>query len=182
MIKAEFELWKQIKGLEEDGYEISTWGNVRKKLKSGKYKDIKPYPTANGYLKVDFRRKDENGKRVSDGAYRQRTIHQLVAEAFLGFETGNGSEIDHINFDKTDNHVENLRIVTKSENLKHGSGYKKKVTQVVGVNVFTGEVFYFKSIAEAERETGAQSIRACLNGVYKTSGNYYWYSKEEYEK
>lgn len=179
----EMEIWKPIKGLEKEGYEISTLGNARKKLKNGNYRPLKPYNTGSGYDKLNFRITDEHGNRISaDKWHRQRCVHQLVAEAFLNYDVDSGLEIDHINHNKKDNRLGNLRIVTRSENCKHGCGYKIKITPVVGVRISDGEVFRFKSIAKAEEATGATSIRACLNGTYNSSGNYFWFDEAEYDK
>lgn len=45
-------------------------------------------------------------------------VHRLVTEAFLG-PRPDGFEVDHINRDKHDNRVENLRYVTHSGNMKN---------------------------------------------------------------
>ena len=42
--------------------------------------------------------------------------HRIVYETFVG-EIPKGFEIDHINTIRTDNRLENLRIVTRSENM-----------------------------------------------------------------
>lgn len=44
--------------------------------------------------------------------------HRFIWEAFNG-EIPNGMEIDHINTIRTDNHLENLRLVTSSENKRN---------------------------------------------------------------
>lgn len=84
-------------------------------------------------------------------------IHRLVAEAFIG--PVEGYEIDHIDTNRTNNHVFNLRIVTRKENAnnpltilnlkKHSDEYKKKYSRKVKDN--NGN--YFQSIIEASRQT-----------------------------
>lgn len=44
-----------------------------------------------------------------------------------------GYEIDHINHDKIDNHIENLRIVSHSDNLKNLSLRSDNKTGISGV-------------------------------------------------
>ena len=48
------------------------------------------------------------------------TVHRLVAQAFLG-ERPEGMVIDHIDRDKTNNHISNLRYCSLSENSKNVS-------------------------------------------------------------
>lgn len=85
------------------------------------------------------------------------TVHRLVAEAFIG--PVDGFEIDHIDTNRANNHVSNLRIVTRKENAnnpltisnlkKHSDEYKKKYGRKVKDN--NGN--YFQSIIEASRQT-----------------------------
>ncbi len=58
---------------------------------------------------------DEN-KRVS-----RKSVHSLVCLAFIG-DRPNDSQINHINFDRQDNRLENLEYVSPSENVKHSVG------------------------------------------------------------
>lgn len=103
------EKWKTIPNF--SGYEASTLGNIRSLnyKRTGKVKVLKPGLSPDGYLKTMIL--DDNGK------YRSWTIHLFVALAFIG-EKPDGLEIDHINGIKTDNRLENLEYVTRSENVK----------------------------------------------------------------
>ena len=51
-------------------------------------------------------------------------VHRLVYEAFIG-EIRDGMEIDHINTIRTDNRLENLRVVTHKENILNPLTLKK---------------------------------------------------------
>ena len=53
-----------------------------------------------------------------DGKPKGFCVHRLVGEAFIP-NPDNKPELDHINQDKSDNRIENLRWVTKSENCQN---------------------------------------------------------------
>lgn len=91
------EEWKPYKD-----YEVSNFGRVKGKL--GKI--LKTCFNGGGYLYVCI---CENGKR------KNMKIHRLVALCFIP-NPDNKPQVDHINRDKTDNRVENLRWATRSEN------------------------------------------------------------------
>jgi len=64
---------------------------------------IKPQRHYKGYHKVKV-----NGKNTK--------VHRVIAETFISNPL-NLPEVDHINEDKTDNRVENLRWVSTSQNM-----------------------------------------------------------------
>lgn len=100
------EEWKDIVGYEEV-YQISNLGNI-KSLKFQKEKTLKPQTNTKGYFIVNL---------YKNKKMKSHQIHQLVAMAFLN-HTPCKMElvINHINFDKKDNKVYNLEIVTNREN------------------------------------------------------------------
>ena len=77
----------------------------------GKTKNISEYAdaTRGGYVYVDM-----NGKH--------KYKHVIVAKQFIPNDDPiNKTEVDHINNDRTDYHIENLRWTTKSENQRNRS-------------------------------------------------------------
>ena len=72
----------------------------------GKGKFLKQTIHKKGYHRVGLYR---------DGKQKRFSVHRLVAQAFIP-NPDNKPEVDHINQDKSDNRLENLRWVTSSEN------------------------------------------------------------------
>lgn len=93
-------------------YEIDTQGNVYSLLqaKSRRKRILKAYPNGNGYMKVNL--------YDVDGKCKKKYIHRLVAAAFIP-NPNNYSEVNHIDCDKTNNHVDNLEWCDRKTNLKH---------------------------------------------------------------
>lgn len=100
--------WKEIVG--NPKYEVSSCGNVRRKKDGRLIKlDKKRYVYASIYY-------EDTMKRC--------LVHRLVGGAFIPNPDGKET-IDHLNRDKHDNRVENLRWATQQENLwnKQHKGY-----------------------------------------------------------
>lgn len=110
------EIWKDIPDY-EGLYQISNLGNV-KSIKS-KTKILKPGLNSCGYLSVVLY-KSKIAKTIK--------VHQLVAMAFLGHKRcGFKKVINHINFNRQDNRLCNIEVVTSRENgnKKHISSSSK---------------------------------------------------------
>ena len=105
------EIFKDIPNY-EGSYQVSDLGNV-KSLRYGKERILKPATHKSGYLHLGLRK---------DCKRKDKNIHQLVAESFLNHvPCGTKLVVNHINFNKHDNRIENLELVTSRENgnLKH---------------------------------------------------------------
>jgi len=123
------ERWKPAPGL-RGFYEVSNIGRVRRAVAIGKNrrnakigKIRKLQPDKNGYLTVLAclgSRKD----------VKLAKVHRLVVGAFIG-EIPEGMQVNHKNGVKYDNRVENLEIVTPSQNTQHAFdvlGRKVRIT------------------------------------------------------
>lgn len=131
------EVWKPIESFER--YEVSTMGNVRRGEKL-----LVPGLDSDGYQQVNLY---TGGKRCT------QKVHRLVMDAF-NTNTENKPQIDHINRERTDNRLQNLRWVTASENVRNSKWFtdemyglswnKKNSSYVVRVNV-EGKERYFGS-------------------------------------
>lgn len=100
------EIWKDIPEY-EGYYQVSDLGRV-KSLWFGKEKILKAGINSRGYRTVVLS-KGNGGKCFN--------VHQLVAMAFLGHKPcGYVFVINHKNFDRLDNRIENIEITTQREN------------------------------------------------------------------
>ena len=100
------EIWKQYLDTQ---YEVSNLGNVRN-IKTKVV--LSQEDTGNGYLCV--------GLQMDKGVYKKTRVHRMVAMAFLEFQrTEERNEVDHINGNKSDNSVDNLRWCTHKENMNN---------------------------------------------------------------
>ena len=91
-----------------EDYEVNEKGEVfshisNKKLGGTSVKD--------GYIQVMLRKRNT-------GATKRMLVHQLVAKMFIPNPEMKGC-INHKNFNKSDNRVENLEWCTRAENNKH---------------------------------------------------------------
>jgi hypothetical protein len=131
-------------------YDVSDFGNVRNK-KTGRI--LKGGCNKKGYLVVGLR--NNEGKKTIK-------IHRLVAVTFLD-NPKNKKCIDHINNNRSDNNLINLRFATQMQNSqnsklssKNTSGCKgvckvknkwRATIQINGIKIHLG---YFETIEEAK--------------------------------
>lgn len=111
---------REIKGYEL--YEVCESGRVFSKKRN---RFLTPYPNSSGYLRVVLSK---------DGVTSKFFLHQLVYSAFgkEPYEVASGdrfNQIDHIDQNKTNNHIDNLQLISARENslknLKDVKGYVK---------------------------------------------------------
>ena len=171
------EKWKDVTGYEGE-YKVSNYGNV-KSLKRGnerlltwhKSKLTKRHPEPMFHVEL-----------WKDNKRKTFKVHRLVAQEFIPNAEGK-PQINHIDGDRNNNHVNNLEWVTGSENMNHA--YKTGLTKprnqkpVKGINILTGKEVIFGSCYEASRKLGITegAIRSALKGRTKTSAGYTWVYK-----
>lgn len=133
---------------------------------------LKPVKAGRGYLKVCL---------SNNGVVKQFNIHKLVALVFIPNEE-DGLIVDHIDCNRTNNKVTNLRWCTYRENSCHTRRHKIIITVNGKQKLITqykrgGEIVgVYPSCADASRKTGFSHsfiCRACKNENF-TTGSYRW--------
>lgn len=80
--------------------------------------------------KVTFGTKSTSTGYMNVGVnYKTYLVHKLVMETFVGICPA-GYEIDHINRDRTDNRLDNLRYVTREENQRNTTKHDRCETRL----------------------------------------------------
>ena len=184
------EYWIEVKG--HPRYMVSTLGRVKclDWRYTGKERICKLTKKDNGYLVVEI-----------DG--KSKSVHRLVLESFIPSPEGK-PEIDHINTDKTDNRVVNLRWCTHKENqnnpltIKHLSENASnpmlgklgadcpnsiQIVQLTKDGLFVKK---WNCTYEVERKLGIfqTSITACCKKRkhYNSAGGFKWVYASDYQK
>jgi len=126
------ETWKEVKGF-EGIYEVSNFGSIKsvsrisfngKGSRLVRERILKPQINSSGYLHVTL---SKGGKKTT------KTIHQLVSIAFLNHNPCKQElVINHKDFNRLNNNVSNLEIVSTRENTS--LCHKKSSSKYVGVS------------------------------------------------
>lgn len=195
------EVWKDINGF-EGLYQVSNLGRVKSLQRYRKGKRGAPtmcketilylHRGKNGYLQVCL---SKNSKKYSP------LVHRLVGEAFIN-NTDKLPCIDHIDGNRENNVVNNLRWCTTKDNMNF-TGVRKSISEIQKTSVACkrhqrdiqegckkpivcvfpdGRVQEFDSAAAIEKEYGFghSNIAACCKGKAKTYKKCKFYYKENY--
>ena len=170
------EIWKPIKGFETK-YHASNFGRIkslsRNVLKAGcdlpvgkpAYILVPTIEERSGYASVGLSTGNETV------TFR---VHRLIAETFIP-NPENKPTIDHIDQNKLNNSVENLRWATHKENNNNGGASKLRIT------FEDGSYKEYSSIKEASRDTKIASgtiSKNCRKNITSRSGWKFEYLEE----
>lgn len=196
------EIWKPVSGY-EGYYEVSSLGRIRSVERYVKQSEHLRYVKPRikkiivgryGYPMVTL---------CKDGESRQYRVHRIIADAFIP-NPDNKPFVDHINTDRDDFRIENLRWVDAGENARNPNtmthcrentytkersrkilettrrkgtvNAPKYVYQYTKEGTFVGS---FESLEDAGRKTSihATAIRRVLDDNTQSAGGYIWFSK-----
>ena len=146
-------------------YEISNTGKVRKVTLQG-YKDINPHTNPEGYLTV----------RLLNSVFMPQTfyMHRLAAVTFLPNPNG-WDTVDHIDGDKSNNSIRNLRWVSRGKNISlgHESGAIRRQLPKRPVRLSKdNREMLFETMSKAAFFLGVSvhAIQAATYGHYRPKG------------
>lgn len=167
------ENWKHVSN--NPKYLVSDTGKVRR-VGSDRDHSVR---NKDGYLITDL---------YDSGVRTCARVHRLVAEEFIP-NPDNKPEVNHIDGDKSNNHVSNLEWVTKEENCRHAwnNGLAKPSYGMRGKSnpnagrkgrpiriVETGEVFNTLKECEEAIDGNNRHINDCLRGRQNTHRGYHF--------
>lgn len=185
------EIWKDIKGYDPK-YQVSSQGRVRIKENTAlrvnggklrpyvqKEKIIKQSDNGSGYLKVGL--SDMNGNR------KNIYVHRLVAAEFLS-NPKQLPQVNHIDGDTYNNSLSNLEWIDRSGNMLHAINVLNHVPNTKGINDARPVqqldrhskqvIAEYKSITDAQKDTGVWHISSVCRGCRKSAGGFLWRYKE----
>ena len=176
------EIWKDVKDFESK-YAISNFGRLKNKYNNHIYK----FTNKKGDYFSTILYDKNNRKTVR--------IHRLVAEAFIP-NPENKPQVDHLDLNKQNNNVNNLRWVTNLENMRHNIeanifyyvGYynKNKISKkgkIIQFDKNMNKIGVYNNSAVASEKTGvcSRNILHCVNHKEgrKQAGGYIWLYESE---
>ena len=174
-------IWKDIKGF-EGLYKVSEKGSIYSIPRPGTKGGILKYKDDGEYYRVLL---------YKDGVGKQFLVHRILMETFIPNPLKK-TQVNHIDGDKTNNDLNNLEWVTRSENQLHAyaAGLQKvniaeahKVRheqtkrKVMQLSMDGKELKTFNSIKEASKHIGRKDcskISAVAKGKRKSTGGFKW--------
>ena len=113
--------------------------------------------------------------------------HRFIFECFHGKINNAKLVVDHFNNIKTDNRLENLQLITQSQNIKKDHRKGKNLPPAIrvrAININTGESSDYDSISKCSKKLNINhgSICRILKGDYKTATSKLDKNKYKFEK
>lgn len=170
------EEWKDIQGY-EGLYQVSNLGRVKSlnRIVIKEYRGCRIHNER--ILKKSFVKGYMQVRLYKNGKNKNCYIHRLVAQAFMP-NPNNYKEIDHIDCDKSNNKVNNLKWCNHLQNVSYNN-ITRKIKNIKYINCYDLDWNYLKtylSINQASKELNLvwSSIKQCCDGHphHKRVGEY----------
>ena len=154
-------LWKRYKNT---NYLVSKNGqvyNIKTKIL------LKQTPNQSGYIRYTLRINNQNYSKQA---------HILVLETWTNYDL-TGKVVNHIDGNKVNNNINNLQVVSKSENTKHAIYCLNKLGKHILEELDDGTTKEYQSIMEAARKKNVTdgAIRYALKNKTKCCGHFWQY-------
>ena len=95
-------------------YEVSNYGNVRRLLPNGEYRQLNVFIDTKGYFYADL---------VHLNGRKHHSIHRLIMITFYPIENPQDYDVNHIDSNRLNPFVGNLEWCNRSENIQHALKY-----------------------------------------------------------
>lgn len=168
------EKWAYIFGT-NDSYIIVSNGDVYSSVtnmgKTNRWHKLEPRPNKTGYHRVTLR---INGER------KEKFVHRLVLETFCPIENMKNYDCAHLDDNKDNNNLNNLRWMTRFENNhwndKIERGASKRRIPVFQYDLDGNYITSFEGLRRAEDATGFDhsKISNCAKGKRKEYKGFIW--------
>ncbi len=167
----EVELWRNIKGF-GGAYQVSSMGRVRStdrviSLNNGVQRHVSGHilslhDNGLGYMQVNM--------MDTDHKLHAMLVHKLVLDTFMPLSSDESqtlSDVDHINNDRADNRLSNLRRVTHADNLRKEHRMNQIRHACIAINANGEIVLKAKSMTEMAELLG---LSQCTISAHVNSG------------
>jgi len=133
VISLKGEIWKII---DNSTYAVSNFGRVKRISFNRLHNINKTYYKSKEYLLLHSTNKSKGYCRIGlilNGKQKAYSVHRLVASAFID-NPNNYSQVNHIDGNKENNHVNNLEWCNQSQNMQHRIKILKQESKLKGNN------------------------------------------------
>lgn len=167
----EAEIWRDVAGYSE-AYQVSSMGRVRStdrtiNLTNGRQRHlighiIQPHGNGLGYLQVNL--------IDTDHKLHAMLVHKLVLDTFMPLSTDESktlSDVDHIDNDRANNALSNLRRVTHAGNLRKEHRMQQIRHACIAIDANGEVVLKAKSMTEMAELLG---LSQCTISAHVNSG------------